>query len=97
VVPLVASGLHLPEILVAESGLPRWAIPNLAPTGDISTLYAVPGAGKTTLYQEALVANELGRHFLGLLPFESPQRFVVFDWENSPPQVSRQLRRLGLP
>jgi hypothetical protein len=84
------------DLLSVKVTKPRWAIPNLAPVANLTTLYATPGAGKTTLYQEAIVANAIGRAFLGLLPFTDPQRFIVFDWENSPEQVGRALGRLGL-
>jgi len=75
---------------------PRWAVPNLAPRGHLSLLYGAAGSGKSTLYQEAVAANALGRPFMELLPFEEPQRFLIFDWENGPDMFSRTLHRLGL-
>jgi hypothetical protein len=73
-----------------------WAIPNLAPRGHLSLLYGAAGSGKSTLYQEAVASNALGRAFMEQLPFEEPQRFLVFDWENGPEMFFRTMQRLGL-
>jgi AAA domain len=75
---------------------PRWAIPNLAPRGQLTLLYGAAGSGKSTLYQEALAANSLGRPFVEFLPFEEGQRFLVYDWENGKDMFFRTLQRLGI-
>lgn len=75
---------------------PHWALPNLAPKGHLSLLYGAAGSGKSTLYQDAVAANSIGREFMELLPFEEPQRFLIFDWENGPDMFFRTLQRLGL-
>lgn len=88
-------GLTPPELLATPPAAPRFAIPQLAPRGQITTLFASIGAGKTTLYQSALVANSIQEEWLGHV-FEEPQMFVVFDWENIREQVATALGRLGL-
>lgn len=70
------------QLLLRPVVRPRFAIPNLAIRGQITTFYAGVGTGKSTLYQEAVVAHETGRAFLGMFEFDEAQRFVVFDWEN---------------
>jgi hypothetical protein len=84
------------ELLATEPRPPRFAIPQIAPRGEVTTLFASVGAGKTTLYQSALVANTRREPWLGDLGFEGPQRFVVFDWENNREQIANALGRLGL-
>ena len=80
---------------------PRFAIPEVAPRGHVTIIYSGVGSGKTTLYQDAIVANEVGRAFLGLRPFTDEQMFVVFDWENGEGLAGtgapQTLRRLGMP
>jgi hypothetical protein len=85
----------LSQLTLLEATAPRWAVPSLAPRGEVSTLFAAAGTGKTTLYHEAIVANAEERPFLGLLPFEERQTVIVFDWENSPDQVARSIQRLS--
>jgi RecA-family ATPase len=89
--------LNLGRLMTLPMPRPRWAIPNLCLRGEVTFLYGCPGTGKSTLYQEALVAHETGRAFLDFLPFEEEQKFVVFDWESSVEQVARAFKRLGLP
>lgn len=84
------------ELLAVEPQPPRFAIPEMAQRGELTTLFAAIGAGKTSAYQDAVVANAAGREWFSLLAFDEPQVFVVFDWENSQGQVSKSLRRLGL-
>jgi hypothetical protein len=75
----------------------RFAIPEFAPRSHVTFLYASPGAGKSTMYWDALVSYAMGRPWLNIYPFpEERQFFVVFDWENREGDVGRNLQRLGL-
>jgi hypothetical protein len=89
-------GMEPKDFLNYQAPPIEWAIPNLMIRGEFSWLYGVPGMGKSTLYRHALVANAMGKWFLGLFQFKGKQRFLVFDWENSQAQVQRALIRLGL-
>ena len=86
----------LSELLELGASPPRWAIPNLAIRGEVSTIFSAAGTGKTTLYQEAVAANAEERPFLHLLGFDGHQSILIFDWENSEEQVARSFGRLVL-
>jgi hypothetical protein len=86
----------LSELINAVVTPPRWAIPNLAARGRLTTLYASVGTGKSTLYWEAIAANSQGRDFLHLYPFEEAQVFIVYDWENHAEDVGNMWQRLGV-
>ena len=94
--PVEDSELPSPTDLSGPPRPVRHAIPNLALRGQLTTLYACLGSGKTTIYQHAAVANEIGEKFLGLYDFEEPQIFTVFDWENGDELYKRVMRRLGV-
>lgn len=68
---------------IGTSGRP-WAAWPVLPHGEMATLFAPGGAGKTTLVATTVFGMAIGRSLIPGIRVDRPYRTVILDWETNP-------------
>lgn len=79
---------------------PTWLVPEMIPAGEVVLITGAPGALKSWLAYDLVMAVAAQRPWLGVLPAPAASAFkcaaLVFNYDNSTGELGRRFLRLGL-